>query len=129
MRFDAFAILFLYLLIFLEGASIKGDNQQSIPYIEFHIAEKTFNGKDGCNMISGSIEELSDKSIKFGPIMATKMACMDMTIPDLFHQKMMEVRSYDGQEHVHPGTEKKNEGTLSFYNEEGERILAFTEIN
>lgn len=77
--------------------SIHGEaigETQKIPQIKFQLEENRFSGNDGCNQISGSIVEINNTVIKFGPIMGTKMACMNMSVPDKFAVAMASVSSY-----------------------------------
>ena len=79
-------------LLSINGATI-GETQK-IPQIKFQLEEKRFSGNDGCNQVSGSIEEINNRLIKFGPMMGTKMACMDMSVPDKFAAAIASVSSY-----------------------------------
>ena len=113
-------------LVFLDGVSLEDLNPNEVPYLEFQVAEKTISGKDGCNMISGSIEEISNSTIKFGPIMGTKMACMDMSVPDMFRQKLTEVETYKIMIAVVENNEEKTVlDALSLFNSESKMILSF----
>ncbi|MGQ7868621.1 copper resistance protein NlpE N-terminal domain-containing protein [Sunxiuqinia sp. sy24] len=62
-----------WVLAQMNSTTVEGDRA---PYIEFQLDAKRFSGFGGCNRIGGNFE-LTDKSIQFGMIMATKMACAD----------------------------------------------------
>lgn len=108
-------------------ASLDGISEKQIPFIEINTETKTFSGNDGCNQISGTITLLNNSEISFGSIMGTKMACMDMKIPDQFHKSLAEVKSYKTLNvHRVGGAGAKSETKLILYNEENESVLSFT---
>lgn len=94
-------------------------NGKNLPFIEFRLADKQVMGNDGCNQIMASIEQLGDDELKLGPIMGTKMACMDMELPDLFHAAMANIRSY---KLTH---EKDKSDLLHLYDSHQQEILVF----
>lgn len=47
------------------------------PTMELRFDEAMVSGMAGCNRYSGGIEASSGTSLRFGPIAATKMACLD----------------------------------------------------
>lgn len=68
--------------------------RQKRPQIELHVKEMKIQGNDGCNSIGGSIEKISAKELKFGPLMGTKMACPDMETPARFNVALEQTRQY-----------------------------------
>jgi heat shock protein HslJ len=57
--------------------SIKGQAVTKVEaYIEFDEENKRMSGNGGCNLIGGGFE-ISGNSLKFGPIISTKRACLD----------------------------------------------------
>jgi len=64
------------------------------PQITFDKSENRFFGNDGCNSFSGSFKSEGNKII-LGPIMATKMACMNMLIPNKYNQALSKVASFN----------------------------------
>jgi len=75
-------------------------------------------GSDGCNNYRGKIETLSGNKLLFGPIMGTKKACPDMSIPNKFTSSLKEVRYY------------KREGlSLILYDENDLELLTFKKID
>lgn len=99
---------------------------QKIPQIEFQLEENRFSGNDGCNQVSGSIEDVNNKRIKFGPMMGTKMACIDMSVPDKFVIAMASVRSYGiiVASISGVGTQKPSK-YLELFNAEDKMVLRF----
>jgi heat shock protein HslJ len=61
----------------------KEDFNLKIPVLQFDLSEKRVSGNAGCNSFSGPIELLG-KSIKFGNLISTKMACQDMKFENEF---------------------------------------------
>lgn len=76
----------------INGIEFSKTNKQ--PVLEIYAAEKRVVGNDGCNNISGELEELTNTILRFGPMMGTKMACPNMEISDSFNQRLSEVRSF-----------------------------------
>ncbi len=70
------------------------ENPKQMPQIKFTETDSRFFGSDGCNSISGSVERTGETGLKFGPMMGTKMACMDMSIPDKFALTLAKVNSF-----------------------------------
>jgi heat shock protein HslJ len=52
------------------------------------------SGKVGCNRISGNVEFLENRGLKFGAIASTKMACPDMEQEAIFLQSLSEVNQW-----------------------------------
>ncbi len=94
-------------LISIGGEAIKEEsleNLQQIPEIEFNEVENRIFGNDGCNSISGSIERIGKSELKLGPLLGTKMACMDMSIPDKFGQALAKANSFLLLDMIQPGS-------------------------
>lgn len=51
--------------------------ENKLPSLEFQLNDNRFTGFGGCNQISGPVEP-SGNTLKFGAIIATKMACPDL---------------------------------------------------
>ena len=64
------------------------------PQLEIFVKDMRVVGNDGCNQFSGEIDKLDGKSIVFGPLMSTRMACLDMTVSDKFNQVLGKVASH-----------------------------------
>ncbi len=56
-----------------------------LPYLEFQLKDNRFAGFGGCNQISGPVQH-SGNTLKFGMIIATKMACPDLETESQFLQ-------------------------------------------
>ncbi|MCF1715602.1 META domain-containing protein [Flavihumibacter sp. RY-1] len=52
------------------------------------------SGKGGCNRISGNVELLENRGLKFGAIASTKMACPDMEQEAIFLKSLAEVNQW-----------------------------------
>lgn len=64
------------------------------PFIQFS-ADGKFNGNGGCNGFGGTFEQ-SGNQLSFGPIMSTKMACLDMNTETEFFLALDQTRSFEG---------------------------------
>ena len=105
----------------IAGETIDAENMTKVTQITFTNGEDRFFGNDGCNNISGGFE-INENDLKFGPIMGTKMACMDMRIPDLFGQTLANVSSYETKELI-SGESSKN--ILQFLDKDGHILMQF----
>ncbi|MBU7576934.1 MAG: META domain-containing protein [Flavihumibacter sp.] len=52
------------------------------------------SGKGGCNRISGNVELLENRGLKFGALASTKMACPDMEQEAIFLKSLAEVNQW-----------------------------------
>ena len=52
----------------------KSQSPRQHPYIEINLRDSRVIGSTGCNRLSGSMQ-VTAETIKFGPLMTTKMAC------------------------------------------------------
>lgn len=73
------------------GMSIEGD----MPNLSFDLDENLASGMGGCNRYSGSIIRGADGSIRFGDIMATKMACPNLALENRFFEMLRETNRYE----------------------------------
>jgi heat shock protein HslJ len=69
-------------------------NGIKFPQLEISSKEKTFSGNDGCNNVGGKIKKFDMENLVFGPVMATKMACPDMEVPNKFNRAIAGTTSY-----------------------------------
>lgn len=81
------------------------------PWMRFDLTENKVNGNAGCNNFFGNIE-VTDTSITFGTLGATKMMCLDMTTEKAFFKALEKVTSFELENDV-----------LVFLNKEGQRIM------
>jgi heat shock protein HslJ len=52
------------------------------------------SGKGGCNRISGNVELLENRGLKFGALASTKMACPDMEQEDAFLKTLAQINQW-----------------------------------
>ncbi|MEZ5006542.1 MAG: META domain-containing protein [Chitinophagales bacterium] len=83
----------LWSLEVLNGEAVPNDITK-VPFLEIHFVDMTIMGNGSCNNFSGTIESLSNESIKFGNIASTKMACRDLAIEGEFFQALEQVEFY-----------------------------------
>ncbi len=98
--------------------SIINVDAERRPMLELYVDEMRVSGSDGCNRISGKIEMLDEKHLKFGMIASTRRACPDMTIPDIFTKALSEVRQY-----------RRQGLKLFLMNSIGQEILQFKKVD
>lgn len=68
-----------WVLMELRGKTIKKSEQfNKEPYLAFKADDGTFFGHSGCNGFGGSVKQMTDFKIEFGPAMQTMMACVGM---------------------------------------------------
>ncbi|WP_369572921.1 META domain-containing protein [Acidithiobacillus sp. IBUN Pt1247-S3] len=58
------------------------------PYIVFLPDSQRVSGWDGCNRIAGSYTVAKDHKLHFGPMISTRMACMDVTVDQAFSKTL-----------------------------------------
>jgi heat shock protein HslJ len=105
----------------IEGETVDTESMPKLVQITFNKEENRFFGSDGCNQISGGFE-ISENDLKFGPSMGTKMACMDMHIPDLFGQTLSKVSTFKTKE-LKNGEVLKT--TLELLDKDGQILMLF----
>ena len=64
------------------------------PTIEFHLAERRVMGSDGCNTFTGPLQRATADSLRFGPLVTTRMACPGTDNPDRVERALAEVAAY-----------------------------------
>ncbi len=112
-RFDLNAKWILYSI---HGNLISPGNP--LPTIEFKLSEMRVFGNNGCNNYSGSIENITSDTITFGPVMSTKMMCMEMAVPDTFDQALFKSLNYKVDNQFLKFTDGNGNETLSFKKED-----------
>lgn len=73
---------------------IAHNDRQQQPSLEFNLNKMQVFGTDSCNRLSGGIEALGQRRIKFGALATTLMACSDMKLADEFTQALNQVKYY-----------------------------------
>jgi len=64
------------------------------PSLEFNIIQKKVYGNDGCNQISGSINELTNSLIQFDMIMGTRMLCPNIEFSVQYLELLQKTKYY-----------------------------------
>lgn len=78
-------------------AEVKGEKilKETLPQMNFNMAEKKLNGNAGCNVFNTSIvlDDNDISSIIIQPAATTMMACPDMATEDLILKAMGDVKA------------------------------------
>lgn len=83
-----------WFVVELAGQSLAVD--APAPTLLLRFDETELSGTTGCNRYSGPIEADAGSSLRFGPVAATKMACLDgdrMSVERAFLSMLERVRS------------------------------------
>jgi heat shock protein HslJ len=70
-----------------------GDRQKR-PRLEINLQKMIISGNDGCNNFFGGIENIDSEKLIFSNIAVTRKACIDMDIPNRFHQHINNIQTY-----------------------------------
>jgi heat shock protein HslJ/uncharacterized membrane protein len=74
----------IWVLTTFNQQPLKGDDfAKGLPVVEFHLTGHRVSGSTGCNRISGGFET-KGKTITFGQMATTRMACPDMAFEQDF---------------------------------------------
>lgn len=85
----------IWALTAIDGNDIdKASFPLGVPTIELYVEDLKVNGFTGCNNYFGEIEKLSDETLTFGPIAATKKFCMDVD-EKAFLSRLNQIISYE----------------------------------
>lgn len=84
----------IWVLEAIEGQPLELSNERQRPRLEFNLTQQRFSGTDGCNNVFGSLQTVTADALVFGPIAATQMACVDMSIANQFQQRLGQVDEY-----------------------------------
>ncbi|WP_375177679.1 META domain-containing protein [Marinobacter mobilis] len=87
----------IWVLETLDREALELVSERQRPRMELNHREMTMSGFDGCNNLRGAIRHLDAEAIEFGPIIATRKACPDMTLSDRFQLNLTQVRGYTRQ--------------------------------
>lgn len=74
--------------------SAVGEVNNQVPFIEFDSTGTRVSAFAGCNRMNGSYTIEEDIKITFGPMMATKMACPDMSVEDKLAQVLQQADNF-----------------------------------
>ena len=72
---------------------VVASGRQPEPWIELEPRSKRVTGSGGCNRITGSYEA-GNGTLRFGRLVSTMMACLDMDTERAFLRALQETRSY-----------------------------------
>ncbi len=108
----------IWVLTHIEGQEFHGNAGNEPPYLELHVADGRFMGKDGCNRFQGIIEDLGISTLILGPAAGTKMHCPDDQISPQFRSLLAQVNGYK-IEHMQ----------LRLQNKEGSELLRFKKVD
>jgi heat shock protein HslJ len=73
---------------------VPAEIEKQIRFLVFSKNENRAYGSGGCNRFSGSFSLSGEKGIQFGPMAATRMACVNMQTEDRFFKLLAAVKSY-----------------------------------
>jgi len=108
----------IYILISINGKELNASQIEKQPTLEINITKMQIIGNNGCNNFSGSISELNENRINFGPLRETKMMCENMKVPNLYSNNLAKVNTF-----------KKGNGSIQFYDHSNKSILLFKKID
>lgn len=100
-----------WVLIELRGKPVvKSEQLQKEPFLAFKEEDGTFFGHSGCNGFGGSVKQMNDFKIEFGPAMQTMMACLGiMDIENQFGEALRTADNYT----VNNGMLSLNKGKMA----------------
>jgi len=91
--------------------------KQREPWLELDLRSKKVTGSGGCNRITGSYQA-HDSTLRFGPLVTTRMACPGMSVETRFLRALQGTRRYrisgrtldllDGGGHILARLEEQN---------------------
>lgn len=82
-----------WVLVEMKGVPVQLGGGGRDAHLEFTPAEKRFAGNGGCNHISGTYT-LEKKDLRFNDVIATKMACADISFETTFLNTLKDVDRY-----------------------------------
>jgi heat shock protein HslJ len=94
------------------------NTKNPIPDMEINLTTMKIMGTNGCNRYSGTIDNVSDSKIHFGPVATTRMMCENMETPNLFDAVLSIIVSY-----------KREELQLMFFDEVGKEVLTLKKVD
>lgn len=82
-------------LVSIDGKTISpSDKQIKEPHMILKAFDKSVNGNGGCNSFFGSYELAGENHISFSKIGATKMACQNMAVENVFFKALEQADQY-----------------------------------
>jgi len=113
-RDDKLRLHDIWVLETILGQELELKDDQKHPRIEINLKDMRVMGNDGCNNLFGDIKKIDAKNLVFGVLAGTRMACINMEIPDKFNPQMSHVKSY-----------KIENLKLYLYDQDGDELLRF----
>jgi len=116
-----FRIHDIWVLEAIEDKTVEKPNENDrmkSPSIEINLTEMRIMGTDGCNNFHGSIKNIGEDELKFGPIATTMMMCPEMEVPNKFNMAINKISKY-----------KIENLKLYFYDENGADLLRFRKVD
>jgi len=116
-----FRIHDIWALEAIDGTAVEKpheNDRMQTPKIEVNLTKMTIMGTDGCNNFNGSIKNIEENELTFGPIAATMKMCYDMNIPDKFNTAINKVGKY-----------KIENLKLYLFDEKGSELLRFRKVD
>lgn len=83
----------------LNGAKVTLTDSSNEIFIRFDEVEKRVNGRAACNRFFGNYE-MDQTKLKFSPMGATRMACLDMQKETEFFQMLDGVETYSIKDNI-----------------------------
>ncbi|MEO5925380.1 MAG: META domain-containing protein [Bryobacteraceae bacterium] len=75
------------------GKTITKSEGRPAVHIQLHSIDKKLTGFSGCNSVFGEFE-FSHEGLKFAPVGATRMACLDANVEPQFLEALSGTKSY-----------------------------------
>ena len=70
----------------IKGKQLNLGDRQKRPQIDINLSKMIISGNDGCNNFTGGIDSIDSEKLIFSNIAVTRKACINMDIPNKFHQ-------------------------------------------
>jgi heat shock protein HslJ len=84
----------IWVLESIKGERIDLGKRQKRPQLEINLQQMKISGNDGCNNFSSPILNIDSEKLIFSNIAVTRKYCIDMDIPNRFHQNIIKVDNY-----------------------------------
>jgi heat shock protein HslJ len=94
------------------------NTKNPIPDMEINLTTMKVMGTNGCNRYNGSIDNISESKIHFGPVATTRMMCENMEAPNQFDEALTKIVSY-----------KREDLQLMFFDESGKEVLTLKKVD
>ncbi len=95
----------------IDDIAIESPNK---PLLELNSSQLAVYGNDSCNTYRGTLLQLDQRSIHFGPLASTRKMCENMSTADSYNRALQRTRSY-----------QVDADLLRFYDEQKQEIVRF----